>query len=280
MEKEHFEEIINRFKANHSKPIYKMIFNENEESENKTSIFDSKFGGVPYWDLSKELPTDKDGNKMAFVAQVNLSKENIDENDFLPKKGILQYFNKNDQDSLCYDKTDFKIVYHENIDEAVTKEQVEKLDIPNVFFIDEEKTFSLERNISVMNKSFGEYFNEELDSVVEDYKEEIGIDEDDDDAIEEFWGDYDYFDSESEFYTDVADKLEEDGYFFNRDCSMLGFPYFVQFEYGLRDVILFKIDSNSIKFANLGDCVIHISIDKKDLQELNFDKAELNCDSD
>ena len=35
---------------------------EKEKAEN-LSIFDSKFGGIPYWDFSKDFPVDSKGQK-------------------------------------------------------------------------------------------------------------------------------------------------------------------------------------------------------------------------
>ena len=37
------------------------------------SLTDSKFGGLPYWDLQKEFPTDSKGRKMMLLAQINFA---------------------------------------------------------------------------------------------------------------------------------------------------------------------------------------------------------------
>ena len=40
-------------------------------------IFDSKFGGLPYWDMSMEYPVDANQEKMMLLAQINFSKANL-----------------------------------------------------------------------------------------------------------------------------------------------------------------------------------------------------------
>ena len=37
-------------------------------------IFDSKFGGMPYWNIDKEYPADENGNKLMLLAQINFDK--------------------------------------------------------------------------------------------------------------------------------------------------------------------------------------------------------------
>lgn len=85
------------------------------------SIYDSKLGGLPYWDTAKPYPTDATGNPMAMVMQVNLDKSKR-----LPYGGMLQFFITSDAEVLAegygadYDdptsQRNFRVVYHENID--------------------------------------------------------------------------------------------------------------------------------------------------------------------
>ena len=49
---------------------------EKEKADNLT-IYDSKFGGIPYWDFSKEFPTNSKGEKLNLLAQINFDKENF-----------------------------------------------------------------------------------------------------------------------------------------------------------------------------------------------------------
>lgn len=49
---------------------------EKEKADDLT-IFDSKFGGISYWDFSKEFPTDSKGEKLSLLAQINFDKEKL-----------------------------------------------------------------------------------------------------------------------------------------------------------------------------------------------------------
>ena len=64
--------------------------------EEKTSgITDSKFGGVPYWDMQKEYPKSDKGEMLMMLAQINLDELNRDgynPDGKLPKTGMLQFF--------------------------------------------------------------------------------------------------------------------------------------------------------------------------------------------
>ena len=63
----------------------------NEEEAVNLSIFDSKFGGLPYWDESMEYPTDSNGDGLVLLAQINFEMTPINDERF-PKTGILQFF--------------------------------------------------------------------------------------------------------------------------------------------------------------------------------------------
>ena len=54
------------------------------EQGNDISIFESKFGGLPYWDLSMGYPLDNKGKKSVLLAQINFEKDKFDD-DRLPK---------------------------------------------------------------------------------------------------------------------------------------------------------------------------------------------------
>lgn len=98
-------------------------------------IFESKLGGLPYWDREKEYPTDSRGEKLFLLAQINFEKERFDD-ERLPQNGILQFFIANDD--LCgsdFDKkdrqSDWRVIYHENIDSTVTENIIrDELKIP------------------------------------------------------------------------------------------------------------------------------------------------------
>ncbi|MDO4368835.1 MAG: YwqG family protein [Bacteroidales bacterium] len=106
----------------------------------KCSLTDSKIGGIPYWDFSKQAyPVNDKGEYLLLLAQINLEQmryelgENIKacaETDILPKTGILQFF-VDDKDELlgldfndmCHDDG-FRVVFHRTIDNSITEESI------------------------------------------------------------------------------------------------------------------------------------------------------------
>ena len=99
-------------------------------------IFDSKFGGLPYWDMAMEYPVDKEQKKMMLLAQINFSEANL-QDERLPEEGMLQFFISASDGMYGVDfenpdeQTNFRVIYHETIDESVTYEQIAEMDLPN-----------------------------------------------------------------------------------------------------------------------------------------------------
>ncbi|MCI9491478.1 YwqG family protein [Lachnospiraceae bacterium 48-42] len=65
------------------------------DPEKKPQITDSKFGGIPYWNLAMEYPRAKDGSLLMLLAQINLDELNREGKNLggkLPKCGMLQFF--------------------------------------------------------------------------------------------------------------------------------------------------------------------------------------------
>lgn len=131
MQKRQVKRIVAEIKKKTAMKAYKLSI----EKDSKPDIFDSKFGGVPYWDMGKEYPLDSKGKKMMLLAQINFTKAGL-EDERLPKQGILQFFIASEDDVYGMDwdqadsQKDFRVIYHETIDESITKEQVLQLDIP------------------------------------------------------------------------------------------------------------------------------------------------------
>lgn len=98
----------------------------------KPGIFDTKFGGVPYWDMKLDYPTASNGEKLIMLAQINLS--DIKDCEPLPSTGMLQFFisagDLYGMDFNNYISNDtFRVVYHEKIDDGVTAQDVLALGI-------------------------------------------------------------------------------------------------------------------------------------------------------
>jgi len=124
------EKLIEELKKRSARPCYKITIDE----ERKPEITDSKFGGVPYWDVQEPYPTDSKGNLMALLVQINLEKANVAEP--LPQKGILQVFLSIDESFLFgLDRdsegrqSNFKVVWHESIKD-VDYDAIKALEMP------------------------------------------------------------------------------------------------------------------------------------------------------
>ena len=110
----------------------------------KPSLTDSKFGGIPYWDLKKEYPKSSNDELLMMLAQINLdelNREGKNVENKLPKGGMLQFFINGYDDTMGMDfdfkfedgrlKQDgFRVVYHETIDYNVSPDEIMKIDMP------------------------------------------------------------------------------------------------------------------------------------------------------
>lgn len=78
------------------------------------NVWDSKFGGLPYIPKNIEYPTNKKGQPLYLLAQLNL--DDVPRNSLLPKIGLLQFYIDTDDYNGrnyydCNDKSGFKILY-------------------------------------------------------------------------------------------------------------------------------------------------------------------------
>ena len=64
---ERSRQILDEIKRRTSTTAYQLEF----DTESAPTIFDSKVGGLPYWDPAKTYPTDSNGKKMYLLAQIN-----------------------------------------------------------------------------------------------------------------------------------------------------------------------------------------------------------------
>ncbi len=125
-------EIASLIKKQTRTTAYALTIQKGVESD----LFDSKFGGLPYWNPHMQYPVDKRGQKMLLLAQVNFDRAAVDGR--LPQQGMLQFFIALDEESYLYgydnDAPDsqemFRVVYHEKVDYSITPEQVQEMNIP------------------------------------------------------------------------------------------------------------------------------------------------------
>lgn len=266
----------------------------------KPGLTDSKFGGLPYWDLQKAYPQSSDGHKLALLAQFNLDELNRAGKNVggqLPKSGMLQFFLDALNDDYVYgmEMTDydpekgvdfrrgadgkllqdgFRVVYHPHIDPTVTVEAVKAIGMPYVsdgteYYapLDAEYAVTLEPKICYMTPwdiQFGRTILQAAKEAGVPLKEEKGM-----------------FFQLSDALRNRLDQLygsDDDGF----GHWMLGYPSFTQddprrFQESLNkyDVQLFQMDSEYRKEENVdimwGDMgVANFFIAKEDLANGDF----------
>ena len=246
--------------------------------DEKPDLFDSKIGGLPYWVEGKDYPKDKDGKKLFLLAQINFDKEETSSP--LPTRGLLQFFISDDDImGVDYDnqtaQTNFRVIYHETIDYAITEESIEKQGIPSSekaenspvsgqFKISLTKTKGY---ITIPDIKFEKIFKQAYEEV---YGKKLNE------------GENYYTVFKSEEVNKIEDGLNSEsnsGYH-----RMLGYAYFTQDDpryqkkYENYDTLLFQLDSES-KYIIWGDLgIANFFIQKKDLEEKNFSNVLYNWD--
>lgn len=206
-------------------------------------IFISKFGGLGYWDKSMEYPKDSEGNDLVLLAQINFDKEKIN-NSNLPSKGLLQFYVLPDTfyganfDNLN-DKNTYKVIYHENVNYDVKREDLSDIKT-NLMLEKDDEYFPFDKEFKIEFEEKEDYispvdynFKEVLNNIV---KEEFDIDVSNTPLYKVFGqGIMDY----------LNDKLISSG------SKLLGYPYFTQTDpreidkYNKYKILLFQMDSDS-----------------------------------
>lgn len=124
-------------------------------SRDKTTVFDSKLGGVPYYPKNMKYPTvsggEHNGKPLYFLAQLNFGE--LPKLPGFPTEGILQFFagcedelayGMNFKDGQCQDT--WRVVYHEKIITDQSKLLSEK-DMPKY---DEERDYPFKGEFKLM----------------------------------------------------------------------------------------------------------------------------------
>lgn len=285
-------EEMNEYEKNASDKIKKVVAAIKEKTamtayqlkiikDSEPDIFDSKFGGVPYWDLSKEYPIDSYGNKMMLLAQINFTKEALADKR-LPQQGMLQFFIINGDDLYGMDfeeldsQKDFRVIYHETVNMDVTKEQVLVLDIP--IATDEDNEFSpLGKEAAIEFHKTTTYMGTEVVTFEKLFAQ----------TLKELTGEdmgemstYSYLSKEDNDY--LYDQL------FNTGHWLLGYPFFTQYDprdeetTAYYDTMLFQMDSEMAEgrdYVLWGDCGVgNFFINSEALKKKDFSKVMYSWD--
>lgn len=261
------------------------IFIDRKPNTVQPSLTDSKFGGLPYWDMEKEYPTDSKGEKMMLLAQINFSDLCAFDTE-LPKEGMLQFFITVDDDVFGMDfddpvsQKDFRVVFHDTVRQDVTEEQVQALDIVRAEEVDDYGTpifrqaaLSFRAGIDSMSSDIEDFPTVFVQAVKAVTGEEID---------EENW--YEYFGEDTDDGCYLSEELSGLGH------KMLGYPGFIQFDpredkedRKYYDTLLLQIDSDMGEdgedYVLWGDCgVANLFINKEALIKRDFSNILYNWD--
>lgn len=284
--KEQVNSVANKLKELTKRNAYLITINP----QKPLSIFESKFGGLPYWDTSMEYPVDGNGEKMLLLAQIcldGLERLNNPDKIELPQKGMLQFFcGADDVIGADFDQPDsqksFRVVYHKDIDRTMTEEKIRALGIPACTDDDmEEYTpvfIPVAVDVSVRETYIG-FTDYRFDILfLEEAQRQFGIDT-----------------RNKSLYT-IMDSLDWDELadeFCMGNHWMLAYPYFTQYDpredeedFRKYDMMLFQMDSEMVEdeegwkdYVMWGDCgVANFFISGDALKKEDFSKVLYNWD--
>lgn len=221
------------------------------EENRKPTLFESKLGGVPYWDRKRKYPMTSDGSSLMLLAQINLNE--LPENQMLPRTGMLQFFIWFDRNyglpmqESGYPNHTYQVVYHENIDESITEADVLSIGIKTTRDLEKEDKgvnqqdsigFPVRGEYAVSFKTETAYMNDcdvRCDELLHKIADELGIE----------------LDSRLKFYQmfDEYDKKYADIHESTYGHRMFGYPNFRQrdprsMKRNYYDTLLFQLDSD------------------------------------
>ena len=275
------KEMIKKVIEKVSEESKKECINIKTHIDENLTIFDSKFGGIPYLPKDFEVPCDSSSNheQLALLAQINCAE--LPENNLYPKVGILQFWIG--RDDLMGLEDDYKVVYFENIDNTITREEVLTKYTP----LDPED-YDQYSPFNPSNAEFGLTFEKGVSSITtEDYRfEDIVIN-----AIHELYPDEEV----SNLYCDLDDEVYEYFYDSLRGLSHAigGYPNFTQCdprsynseegEQPPYDIMLLQVETDWSKGRDVeimwGDSGVgNFFISEENLKNLNFDDVLYNWD--
>lgn len=229
----------------------------------------SKFFGEPYLPRGAEHPTDNDGNRLGFLAQIRL--EDLPDNDQFPASGLLQFWIGTD-DVMGLDfkeMTDnrFAVLYYPTVDETVTEtayvapnEETDEEEYFSPYIGD--KTFALTFTATEQPMSLEDYRFESL--ALPAYNEAFP-----EDRVDHL------FKMSNARYDYLAEQLRSTGH------RLGGYPFFTQVdprdEGTDLDFMLFQMDSDDeVMWGDSGVGNFFINSDK--LRNADFSQVGYNWD--
>ena len=233
---------------------------------------------MPYWIEDKEYPKDEKGKKLYLLAQINFDQ--LQSSFPLPSKGLLQFFiSDNDLMGVNYDdeitQKNFRVIYNENIDYAISEEVVKKLDIKSSEEAEFHPVIGEHKLSLIKGKDYVTLNDYKFEKIFKQaYKEVYG---------EEIKKEENYCDILNK---DDVEKLENGLQMHTH--KMLGYAFFTQEDpryikkYENYDTLLLQLDSESDGNGDLilwGDVGVgNFFITKKALEEKDFSNVMYNWD--
>lgn len=232
-------------------------------------LFDSKVGGLPYWDPALPYPVDSAWEKLILLAQINLAQLPADGP--LPREGMLQFF-AGRGDSFGADwggdtTSGFQVVWHRRLDPSLTAEQLAPLDLPTHADVDywpvmTSAAVTLEKAVSWMGPADGRF----------------------DSLFAQVWEEMTGQPPEAEDFRDFLEEPDRDYLYdqlFTCGHRLLGYPCFTQFDPreadSPYDTLLLQLDSDwtdeetYIMWADGG--VGNFFISREDLKNRDFSRV-------
>lgn len=224
--------------------------------ERKPKLVESKVGGLPYWDLAKPYPVDAEGRPLMLLAQIHFGQaEEGTIPEPLPKQGMLQFFIRPDDIyGASFEapaaQDGFRVVYHAQVDEAVTEEQIRALNIP-VSTEGEASEYSPVLGCYALRLHRGQSYlwnyDERFEKLFLELAEEQGLEFPEGESL--------YRSLAQEEYQYVCNELNPTGH------HMLGWPHFTQYdprgEGSPYDTLLLQVDTEMDGLTDYilwGDC--------------------------
>lgn len=243
------------------------------------SIFDSKFGGIPYLPQDAKVPVDSEGVQLGLLAQVNCS--DLPENDLYPKTGLVQFWIGRDDLMGLDEEEGSKVIYYPELDRMVTEMDV--LEKYKLFDEDDRDEYSpFEPAYNTLKIAFEE---KPVSITAVDYRfEEIFCN-----AINELYPEANVTDMWTDIDDFSLDKVFNE--FSNEGHSIGGYPLFIQEDPRQYDeekeeynVMLLQVDSEFVEGERRyliiwGDCgIANFFIREKDLKAQDFSNILYNWD--
>lgn len=262
-EEKQAKKVLAQMKKDTATPIIKI----KPKKAKKLSLTASKFGGVPYWLPEMPYPVDNNGEKLALLAQIDLTE--LPSLPDFPTTGLLQFFISNDDLSgLDFDnrlsQKGWRVIYHASVNPNISEKEVLNLDIPLENMPLGDTQYQLSFDLGSQSMGLCDYRFEKLFKTTAE-KLKIKFDEDDEllDLIEE----------------EAYDKLHNS----TAGHHIGGYAFFTQDDprseeqLAEHNILLLQIDSkNGILWGDAGVGNFFITLD--DLRKKDFSRVLYHWD--